>query len=359
MIFFYLIALVPCFIGALLWIFNHRVVWWEWMVSAAAGLLVAGIVHYAAIASMTHDTETWSGQMTRAIHWPEWIEEYTVTHTTTDSKGNTSSYTTTHHRTHEQYWEAETTLGQTVQIPESDFQKIRKSFNNLTTETPYKSGFDSGDPNIYVAYNKTGYVYPCTASREFENRVKAAPSVFSFAKVPAGTPVFSYPPNGNIWNSDRVLGTAKQVVGVRAWDLLNSDLGPRKKVNLILIGFGDRGADIAQWQQAAWIGGKKNDLVLCYGGPNEKPTWARVFGWTESELVKANLQTILLENAVSESLLPLIRKEVVANYQIKDWKKFDYITITPRASAWYWLIGTLLITQIGVGYVVFNNEAYK
>jgi len=44
-----------------------------------------------------------------------------------------------------------------------------------------------------MADNKTGWIQPVTKWVSFENRIKAAPSVFSFVAVPTNINVFSYP----------------------------------------------------------------------------------------------------------------------------------------------------------------------
>jgi hypothetical protein len=130
-------------------------------------------------------------------------------------------------------------------------------------------------------------------------------------------------------------------------------------VNVILIGFGDKDASVAQLQEAKWFGGKKNDLVLCYGGAGVKTEWAVVFGWTEQELVKRNLETILLENTVNTEILPRIESEIRANYVIKDWTKFDYIAVSPPWWGFLILCVVMIAAQCGFMYWSVNNENDK
>lgn len=347
---FYFFLVLYCIVGMFVSFFNKRIVWEEWVITALAAFITTGILQWMAIAGMTADIETWSGQIVKATHYPRWVEEYTETHseTTTDSEGHTHTrtWTDTHHRTHPEYWEAETTLNTSPNIDESFFNEICRNFGNITTERPWKSGFDSGDPNIYVSYNKTGYVYPVTDTRFFENRIKAAPSVFSFPKVQKGTPVYEWPKNPNCFQSGRLLGTAAQTIGLRSFDVMMAKLGPSKKVNVIMIGFGNQESAIAQWQQAKYVGGKKNDIVLCYGGGTPThPAWSFVFGWTEKEICKKNLQTLLLDNPVDTTILPKIEREIIANYTIKDWHKFDYIRVEPPTWAYILFIIVVGVTQ--------------
>jgi hypothetical protein len=360
----YVFALIPVVIGFIIWIFHDEVNVVEWLIGSVAAFIVAGIVHGCAIVGMTHDKEVWSGRITRAVHYPEWIEEYqeavyrTVTHR--DSKGN--SYTTqefshyeTKHRTHYEYWEAETDLNYNKEIDCKFFKEIANNFGNLTTETPYKSGFDSGDKNIYVVYNKTGYIYPVTDTRSFQNRIKAAPSAFSFPKVPENVKVYQYPYPDNWRISNRLLGENR--ININELDKMNSRLGFKKQVNVIMINFGNQDSSISQWQEAKFVGGKKNDIVLCYGGSKSNGVgWSYCFGWTEKTLCKRNLETILMTNPINNNILPIIEKEIVKNYIIKDWSKFDYITIEPRNGTYTWYFIAMFVTQIGIWlFFIFND----
>ena len=140
-----------------------------------------------------------------------------------------------------------------------------------------------------------------------------------------------------------------------------SKLGPTKKVNVIIIGFPPNSdSSIAHLQEAAWIGGKKNDLILCYDTPkpNQLPTWAYVFGWTEETIVKANLQTILLTNPINDNILPLIYQEILKNYTIKEWKKFDYLQIEPPTWTYYLYILITAFTQ-GIFWLWASINPYQ
>ncbi len=125
-----------------------------------------------------------------------------------------------------------------------------------------------------------------------------------------------------------------------------------------MIGFGDKGEEYGQYQQSKFIGGKKNDLVICFGGGNKTnhAAWCYVFGFTEKELVKKNLQTILINNSINNDILDKIELEIRKNYTIKDWHKFDYIKIQPNPVIYLWYIGLMIIIQF-VLYVVFNQNS--
>lgn len=370
MIFFYLFAILPVVVGFALWYQDKNVVWWEWLVGSAVAFVVAAGFHGLSIWGMTSDQETWSGFVKEATYYPKWIEEYQEAIYKTVTRGSGKNRTTervfshyeTRHRTHNRYWELSCTVNGQVNIDEELFDVIRQRFGNaVETKKVYKSGFDSGDPNIYVAHNATGYIFPTNTWRQFENRVKAAPSVFSYSKVPKDIRVFEYPRNKDFMHSDRLIGTSVKTIDLYLFDKMNTELGPNKKVNVLMIGFGsDADSLIGQWQEAKYIGGRKNDLVLCYGGGTDtKPQWAKVFGWTEKEIVKRNLETILLNNTIDNKILPLIRQEIEKSYTIKDWHKFDYITIEPPTWCYFVYVLVMILIQCVFWYFAHNNDESK
>jgi hypothetical protein len=354
---FYVLALLPVVVGGILWLRNPEITWGEWLAGSAIGFALAGIFQCLSVFGMTTDEETWSGQITKVSDCPAWTEEWEEPHTM--RVGNTTiTYYTTEYDNHPEHWTCARDFGaykDNEEISLGFFRQLVRAFGGkLGTDgtQPYYHGgsFDGGDNNRYSAFDLTGYISPVTVLRDFDNRVKAAPSLFSFSPVPANIGVFDWPENADWSHSERLLGTAPRDVDLLEFDRMNSHLGPTKLVNVILIGFGNNKASYAEWQRAKWIGGKKNDLVLCYGGKNgNRPAWARVFGWSDSEICKRNLETILIDNPVNNKILPLLEAEIRTNYTIKNWHAFDYITLDPPTWSYWVFVGVLVVTQ-GVFY---------
>jgi hypothetical protein len=201
---------------------------------------------------------------------------------------------------------------------------------------------------------------PATATRHWCNKIKAAPSQFSFPKVSDGANVYEYPKNNDWRKSDRVLGAAANVVNVFEWDRMNARLGPNKRVNVILAYYptvGDGDSELGKLQENKWLRGKKNDLVICYGGEDSKlALWAYVFGWSESDDVKRNLEKLITSHEVTTELISQIESEISKNYIKKDWHKFDYVSVEPPPWSVVVMSITVFLTQI-VGYVIsFVNE---
>lgn len=361
---FYLFACLPVMVGGFLWLRGKEVVWQEWLAGSLLGFFMAGLFHVLALWGATADTETWSGHITHAVYYPEWVEEYEEMHTRTvddgDGKSHTEIYYTTEYRTHHEEWTAYSNINTSYDISRADYLTIEKVFGPHTTVWEHKGGFYSGDHNVYPTTNlDKGEYFPITTHRHFENKVKATPTTFSFPEVPANVKVFPYPKNDNPWQSDRLVGTAN-LLDILAFDRMNARLGPSKRVNVILVGMGNRPSIDLQWQEAAWVGGKKNDVVIEWTGLNDHPTAVRAFGWTDSKTCLRKLESIVLGHGATNETLPLIEAEIRADYKLKDWDKaFAHISVPPPTWAIWTYFTVAILSQIGFWWWARANEFTK
>lgn len=369
----YFIAFIPLIIGGLFCIFNKKeFTWQEWVANTVFCFVVAGICHACAVSNATSDVETWSGKVTSVKHIPTWVEAYQITHTVTHTSGSgknqitwTTTYVTHHTETHTDEYMVFTNL------PDLVMDIDIKSYNQLRGELGAKdntvkgrrstwkeaSHMIGGDPNDYDTPNTTGVIIPLTNTYSFENRVKAASTIFSFAHVPDNIQLPEYPANNNHFISDRLIGSAN-VLNIRPFDEMNSRLGPTKKVNVILVGLNGKSSAYGKWLEAKWMGGKKNDVVIVWGGSNKKPDWTYVFGWTDRKTVLRSLESITLDNGISEATLPLIEKEINQSYQLKNWHDFDYITIPVSKG---WVMGFTIFTLLSQCALMwwYNHNEFK
>lgn len=354
---FYFLALLPLLVGGLLFVFHKEINWAEWIGGAFLALLVAAIAHFFAIKGMTDDVETLSGQVVSVTYHPFWIQKhvYYTTH-----KIGKVTYTIRHvvMIPHPEHWSAKDSLEQELPINQSFFNELKMKLG-ATVNKRYAGHveFYSGDNHIYITVNTTNVLEPTTRLQTWTNRIKGTPSTFSFLTPPSTIKVFSYPENNDRFKSDRLVGSAV-LLDTHLFDQMNSRLGPKKKVNVILVGMGDVPNKNADWQESAWLRGKQNDLVICWGGSNNHPAWVKTFSWG-SGLAMKNIQTLILEKGVSNEILPEIEKEIENGFQHPDWQRFDYLSIEiPMRYVIYYLI-FMIIVQTGFWFYATNNQYDK
>lgn len=365
--FFYLVAVLMLGIGAFLWHRYRSVSSQEFLLGGVLSFALAGLFHLIAYLSVATDTETLSGRIFEVIHSPSWVERYTYVETYSTGSGKyrqTHTRIRTAYRTHPENWRIQDTIPNSFYVTEEVYRGYVQKFSNNGSKPEVRlgsrPGFHSGDRNDYFCVCPLTLIEPTTDYQFFENRIRSGPSTFGFEKIdPKDKTLPEYPNNGNHLVSDRLVGEAAHHINIRDWDQLNAILGPKKHVNLILVGFNNQPSMQAHRLRSKWFGGKKNDLVLCYGYVDGKVTWAEVFSWSKSELCKQNLRTILLENNIEESILPKIRHEVETNYVARDWNDFSYIQIEPPF--WCYLVFMLVVVcgMVAYYYWAINNDHDK
>lgn len=362
-IYCYLVAFIPIIIFFFLWLNNKKFELWELVVLVVFNLLFAFLFNYFACKSVLADTETWSGKVVEATFQPEWVEYYQEAIYRTVSSGTGKNITTrivfshweTRYRTHSERFYVEDTFNREIDIDKNRYGKIvslfggNKPLKGKRRTGEHNSRLHSGDENDHVAYCGDK-IYPVTIKKDWENRVKASPSLFSYPLVNSG---FKYPLNQNVFESDRLVGNANKFIDIKEWDKINAILGMKKGVNLIAVGFINKDISEAFNQEAKWIGGKKNDLVICFNTSNNKINWVKVFGWSEADLVKRNIESlVLLKGFNLEKLVEIVSKD----YTKKDWKKFDYLEVEIKVSNYIWFAILTSIFSVTWIFLSKNNK---
>lgn len=367
------------------WLFNQHMQWIEATCTCIISLVISVVFYKVCVYFEMVDQEVWSGQVSQSRYVPRWQEYYeyevyrteyytvTVDDYSTDSKGRrnrSGSHTEQRSRQVFDHWESSTrwhnsswsysdTLNGTRPTDENFYNLIVSRFGatgsapGSRTTSSHNSRFIGGDSNDYYAINKNNYIFPTVTIKTWENRVKSSVNTYKYHAAVANSMLFDYPLPVDSFNINRALGntgiTALQI------DQLNSRIGPTKKCNLILIGFGNVAMELAQEQESKWFGGKKNDLVICVGGEPTKPTWCYIFGWTEADAVKVNLEDLIMAKGLSQATLPAIEQEINKDYVLKDWHKFDYLDPDiPMSKAWWLVLIQVIYCAGAITFCILN-----
>jgi len=113
-------------------------------------------------------------------------------------------------------------------------------------------------------------------------------------------------------------------------------LGPKKRVNVIVVFTDTEDPNIAQAVRVAWKGGKKNDVIVVLGTPHyPEVAWAKVFSWSDSESFKVMLADELIDRkTVSPTeTIALISHWISDGYKYKSMEEFSYLAWESAPSA--------------------------
>lgn len=108
--------------------------------------------------------------------------------------------------------------------------------------------------------------------------------------------------------------------------------------------------------RTAWIGGKKNDVIVMVGAANyPNIDWVRVMSWSSNQMFNVKLRDDLLEQKVANRMtfIQTVSDDIRSLYQRKSMKEFKYLDaeINPPN----WMIVLLIVVLVGgnVGLWVF------
>jgi len=353
----YIVALAVIPIGYAVWfLLKDKLAWYQPLIASGTGLALAAIVHLCAFCGQgLNDNQLLHGMVQEAEFIPRWKEYYeeaiyrTEFYTTTNDKGEIEFHT----RQVFDHWEPcttwhsdtfyETDTFETVEISREQYQSILNEFGDKRSEHhPRSTGEHNshqigGDTNVYYTVNKNQATYPVHITKSYTNRIIVNPTLFGFTH-PEGFKPITIPEPSDRFNCQLTWGNCG--IQNREVERLNAVLGPSKKVNLMVRSMGDKSSEEAHILRSDMLGGKRNDLIVCFGGPAERPTWCVVFGWSESFLTMRNIETLVLKDGVNSTTLKNIGDEIKRTYQIKDWHKFDYL---PLHISWLWLVLELFL----------------
>lgn len=320
-------------------------------IAVGVAVTVAGwyLGHYMQMA----DRQILNGQLTsKSVDRVSCEHSYSCNCTETCSGTGTSrSCTTVCQTCYEHTWDYDYTL-------HSDIGKV-------TVDRVDRQGLQ--EPARYTAA-QVGE--PFSLADSYENYIKAAPhSLFhhledSDLKARYGADIPAYPDQVYDYHRvNRVLPVKVTVPDISRWNELLSQelkvLGPIKQVNVVVITSHDK--RFADALHNAWLGGKKNDVIVVLGSKNyPQIDWVSVTSWTDNSVFNVQLRDALfdLQKASPDAVTQTIAKHVAKSYVRKHMKDFSYLKDDIELSVGTWLALILVSAGSSVGLSIFlsNNS---
>lgn len=342
-----LLLFVPLFwplVAKAIW--HHKITKLEIAINIGVVSVLVTCVYFAGLFHQTADTEVWNGVLTKKerVHG-SYIRTYQcmcVQHCSGSGSSQSchSSCQTCFEHHYTVMWDAETSIGG-IQFAHLDWTSRRV--------------YDQPDPAAYV---KASIGDPVATERSFTNYVKAVPdSLFHELSIAhAAEEIPAYPRVHNFYQIDRVLNV-ESVVPLEAQQTLDSrldlalrSLGKEKEVNVIVFLTEIDDPNYRYAVEKAWLGGKKNDVVVFIGLDGLTITWVDVMTWARNignEYFHVTLRDTLLTNKTFDAIMfsEQIIKAVEEQYDRPRMRDFEYLKkeISPPT----WLIGLAFVLGLG------------
>lgn len=381
----WLALIIPVLTAVVLYIFfNHKTIWWEFIIPFATSALLILIMKFASETSQTTDTEYWGEQITKAIYSEPWDEEVPCRHEIpcshpsycTDKDGkeyqcgykhsNDGYYHNYDVDYHSEYWQVSTEFNNAQSVSQAEFNRLVSKWGNKVFEDQHRD-YHSIDGDWYVTYfPKQDDKIECYVSQHcYENRVQASHNVFNYPEVTEEEKklygLYEYPEIYGGYKQVGILGygDTTQKTAENKVQIINAKLGPKKQVKLFIIVFRDKPEESAYYQECLWKGGNKNEFVLCVGVDNlMNVKWCKPFSFTENQEIKIECRNYVkhMGKLNLSKTADFLKDEINKNFKRKEFAEFSYLTVEPKDWQVVLTFILTLLLNVGISFWVIKNE---
>lgn len=307
---------------------------------------LAGGVWAAGRYSQMRDIEIINGAVTSKYRATVSCSHSYSCNCSTDSKGN-QSCSTCHEHFNDYDWVLRTSANnENLTISRTDRQGAMEPWRYTRANV--------GDP-VAVEHAHVNYVKAASSSLFHDKGATLTPlalpaypnSVYDYHYVKRALSAGVAVPDLEQWNTDLAMTLR--------------ELGPQKQVNFVVVFANTDSPAYAQALEHAWLGGKKNDVVVVLGTP-KYPTisWVRVLSWTDRQDFKVALRDHLLDlkTVDRDKVMAFLKADTQAAFVRKNMEDFAYLKYEIDPPLWVSILAFLLssMSSVGLSYYFSKNE---
>lgn len=325
----------------------------ELAVMLAVQLAVTGISAAIVYNSAISDTEVWNSRVVgKKKDWTSCEHSYSCNcrSCNCDSKGRCSRCCDTcHEHTNDWNWNVYTSTQETIRISRID--------KRGSQEPPRWTAVYLGEP-VSTPHSFDNYVKASSDSL-FRKSGQTNKFIGLLPEYPLG--VYDYYRLNRI-----VLVNGARIEGRDAWrkdiDELNAEIGASKQVNIVLVFARGLPPDYFYALEQAWIGGKKNDVIVVMGVSDKGwIEWANTMSWESNEIFKIKMRDALIDGPLDRShAIQAIGDNIKMYHKRKPMAEFEYLksAITPSVTEWVVTLIIGLLVSVGMSIFFHKNETF-
>lgn len=369
---FYLTLILPLIAATYLFVFHRtKVVMWEYCLLFGMSIVSYFITSMLMYRSNVSDTEYWGTVGTEVRHYERWNEyiHQTCSYTTCTGSGKDQSCTTHYYdcsyvKDHPEEWKIVNQFGTEYGIDKPTFDYLVKKWSARPQFIEMDRDYHSidGDAYGFVWDQRTISAQAITTQHSYENKTQTANTLFKFRdmdqKEAKKLGLHEYPED--MLFQKTILGATIPDSTASKYDYVNGIYGPSKQVRVYILYFWGKPRDIAFEQKSYWKGGNKNELVICVGvdKTTKRVTWVEPFSWCKVPMVEARIRSYHATNPEFDldKFQPELTKYIAADWQRRNFKDFDYISIelSKTQVLIIWIVLSCLCIAVSV-WVVKNE----
>lgn len=343
-------------------LFRPRITFMESLVQCGVASVIAGIVLLAIFHKDLDDTAILNGQVTDkqrvrvSCSHSYSCNCYTTCSGTGSSRTCTQHCSTCYEHSYDVDWRVSTTVGNL---------EIDRINRQGTHEPPRWTQVQIGEP--------------AARTESYRNYIKASPgSLFAMNQTADDATKFpnmfpQYPRVYDYYRVNRILtaGGATYPQSKELNDTLNNalrTLGPSKQVNIVVLFAKTTNPEYRYALERAWIGGKKNDVLVVIGMDNSNQ-----FSWVDTITFGKNSGNEMLAVLMRDRVKAVAKDQQLGNAQVlagaiistvstdfhrKSMKDFEYLKgdYSPSTKALMWFAIIQLLVLTGTTFFFYHYE---
>jgi hypothetical protein len=346
---------VPLFVGLCFYIYSvitggrYQITWKEFLIQVAVVSILMTGGYFAARYQATSDTEIWNAQVESKDH-----QRVSCSHSypcncrpvSCGKNCTTVHCDTCYEHLYDVSWYVYTTAKESFEIDRVNRQG--------TDEPPRWTAVRLGDPTA-LPHSYTNYIKAnpwSLLNKTDEGTQFALPpyplSLYDYHYVDrfVHTELFH---NALEWNHDL--------------QLLNSSLGVDKQVNIVIV-VTKESESFSHALQNAWLGGKKNDLIVVIGSKDgHNIDWARVVSWSHSEVLKVEVRDALIDIGNLDdraAIITMLNEQIKRGFVRMDMEDYKYLMagMEPSETVMWILLVVGMLISTGLSWLFYQQDIF-
>lgn len=333
----------------------YRINFKEFLCLVAVVAVVISLGYFISRFTATSDQEIWNGRVVKKAQ-----EKVSCEHSYScnphscmcDDKGNCSTcWDTCYEHSYDWDWALYTSNDERIEIQRIDRrgvnEPLRFSQSKISDPTALKHSYTN-----YIKANPWSILRRHGLEEKFKGLIPSYPiNVYDYHYVNRFLTQGISISDASLWN--------------KALMEINAELGKKKEVNIIFLVVPTKDSSYIYSLEEAWLGGKKNDLVVIFGvSEYPKIDWIRIMSWTKVEILKVLLRDELQEIGTLEKRDEIIKtvKNLVDKHFVRTrMREFKYLMaeIRPSNGAMVFLFILGIGLSIGLTVYFWREEPFE
>jgi len=346
---------IPLFVGLCFYILSvfqggrYQITWKEFLIQIAVVAILMTSGYFMARYQSTSDTEIWNAQVeSKDYQRVSCSHSYPCRCRPVSCGKNCSTVhcDTCYEHLYDISWYVYTTAKESFEIDRIDRQG--------TSEPPRWTAVRMGDPTALT--------------HSFTNYIKANPwSLLNKTEEGTQYAIPTYPLSVYDYHYVDRLVHVDPIESAAEWNtklqVLNAALGVEKKVNIVFV-VTKESESFSHALQNAWLGGKKNDLIIIVGSTDGHTiNWARVISWSHSELLKVEVRDALLEIGSldkRDAIIAMLDEQIKRGFVRMNMEDYKYLMagMEPSETVMWILLVVGILISTGLSYVFYTQDVF-